>query len=284
MSIENFNTQCQPTWCPGCGNYSIWNELKRALDELKIPQHNILIVYGIGCSGNMYNTINVNAWHSLHGRAIPTAVGAKLANKDLKVIVVAGDGDALGEGMGHFIHALRGNVDITYLIHENRVYGLTTGQTAPTSDHGFVTRSTPEGVIEVPVNPISLAITTGGGFVSRGYVGKPQQLKELIKSAIEHRGFSLVDILQPCVTFNKINTYQYFGERVYDLAETGHNPLDWNEAMAKAHDQSGKIPLGLFYRDAREPYEDDLKQEKGKAIVSRNVTKRPVKKLISEFI
>lgn len=284
MAIEKFNTINAPTWCPGCGNYSIWNELKRALDELNIPQENILIVYGIGCSGNMYNTINVNAWHSLHGRAIPTAVGAKLANKDLKVIVVAGDGDGLGEGMGHFIHALRGNVDITYLVHENKVYGLTTGQTAPTSDHGFVTRSTPEGVIEIPTNPVSLAITTGGSYVARGYVGKPQQLKELIKGAIEHRGFSFVDILQPCVTFNKVNTYQYYTERVYDIKETGHNPLDWQTAMIKAHEWGEKIPTGLFYQDTREAYGDDLKQEKGKALVARSVTKRSVKKLIAEFI
>jgi 2-oxoglutarate ferredoxin oxidoreductase subunit beta len=281
--MEKFNTACSPTWCPGCGNYSIWNELKRALDELKIPQEKILIVYGIGCSGNMYNTVNTYAWHSLHGRAVPTAIGAKLANKDLKVIVVAGDGDAMGEGMGHFIHALRGNVDITYLVHENKVYGLTTGQTAPTSDHGFVSRSTPEGVIEIPANPISLAVTAGGSFVARGYAGRPQQLRELIKSAIEHRGFSFVDILQPCVTFNKVNTYQSYNEKVYDLAETGHNQLDWQAAITKAHEWGEKIPLGVFYRDTREAYEDDLVQEKGKPLASR-VAKRSIKKLALEFI
>lgn len=283
MAIDQFNTICPPTWCPGCGNYSIWNELKRALDELGIPPHKTLIVYGIGCSGNMYNTIKTYAWHSLHGRSLPTAVGAKLANKDLTVIAVAGDGDGLGEGMGHFIHALRGNVDITYLIHENKVYGLTTGQSAPTSEKGFVTKSTPEGLIEVPTNPISLAMTAGGGFVSRGYAGKPQQLRELIKQGIQHKGFSLVDILQPCVTFNKINTYQYYNERVYDLAESQHNPSDFNAAFAKAREWGERIPTGLFYKDSREAYEEDLPQEQGKPLSAR-VAKRDLTPLYKEFM
>jgi len=284
MAIEQFNTINAPTWCPGCGNYSIWNELKRALDELKIPPHKILIVYGIGCAGNMYNTVNTYAWHSLHGRALPTAVGAKLANKDLTVIVVAGDGDGLGEGMGHFIHTLRGNVDITYLVHENKVYGLTTGQSAPTSEKGFVTKSTPEGLIEVPANPVSLALTSGGGFVARGYAGKPQQLKDLIKQGIQHKGFSFVDILQPCVTFNKINTYQYYNERVYDLAESAHNTGDFNAAFGKSREWGEKIPLGLFYQDKREAYEDDLPQEKGKSIVSRPIVTRNLEPLYKEFM
>ncbi|NTU99106.1 2-oxoacid:ferredoxin oxidoreductase subunit beta [Candidatus Falkowbacteria bacterium] len=284
MSIEQFNSACPPTWCPGCGNYSIWNEVKRALDELKIPQHKILIVYGIGCSGNMYNTIKTYAWHSLHGRAIPTAVGAKLANKDLTVIAIAGDGDGLGEGMGHFIHALRGNVDITYLVHENKVYGLTTGQSAPTSEKGFVSKSTPEGLIEVPVNPLTLAMSAGGSFVSRGYAGRPVQLKELIKQAILHKGFSLVDILQPCVTFNKIDTYQYYNDKVYELSEGGHNPNDYAAGYAKAREWGEKIPLGLFYQDGREAYEDDLPQEKGKAIVARAVAKRNLEPLYKEFM
>lgn len=284
MSIEQYNTACPPTWCPGCGNFSIWNELKRALDELKIPPHKTLIVYGIGCSGNMYNTIKTYGWHSLHGRAVPTAIGAKLANKDLTVIVVAGDGDGLGEGMGHFIHALRGNANVTYLIHENKVYGLTTGQSAPTSDKGFVSRSTPEGLIEIPTNPVSLAMTMGGSFVARGYVGKPQQLKELIKQGILHKGFSFVDILQPCVTFNKINTYQYYADKVYDLQAENHQVNNFDKAFTKAREWGPKIPLGLFYEDARECYEDDLPQEKGKALVSRPMVKRKLDQLIKEFI
>ncbi|MEI7498587.1 MAG: 2-oxoacid:ferredoxin oxidoreductase subunit beta [Candidatus Falkowbacteria bacterium] len=283
MAIEKFNTICSPTWCPGCGNYSIWNEIKRALDELGIPQHKTLIVYGIGCAGNMYNTINTYAWHSLHGRSIPTAVGAKLANKDLTVIAVAGDGDALGEGMAHFIHALRGNVNITYLVHENKVYGLTTGQTAPTSEKGFVSKSTPEGVIEVTTNPVSLALAAGGGFIARGYAGKPQQLKDLIKLGISHRGFSFVDILQPCVTFNKINTYPYYNERVYDLQAEKHVTNDWGAAMGKAREWGERIPTGVFYQDKREAYEDDLPQEKGKPLAERVVVKRQVRTLYKEF-
>lgn len=284
MAIQDFNTTHAPTWCPGCGNYLIWNELKAALDELKIPAHKVLIVYGIGCSGNMYNNVKTYGWHSLHGRAVPTAVGAKLANKDLTVIVVAGDGDGLGEGMGHFIHAIRGNADITYLIHENKVYGLTTGQTAPTSDKGFKTKSTPEGAVEVPTNAVSLALAAGAGFVARGYAAKPQMLRQLIKQAIEHRGFSFLDILQPCVTFNKVNTFEYYNSRVFDLAATGYQASDLNEAMKSARIWGEKIPLGLFYQDNREPYEDDLPQEKGKPVVERPLVKRKIDKLIKEFI
>ena len=284
MGIEQWNTTHAPTWCPSCGNYSLWNELKRALDELNIPAHKTLIVYGIGCSGNMYNNVKTYGWHSLHGRAVPTAVGAKLANKDLTVIVVAGDGDGLGEGMGHFIHALRGNANITYLLHENKVYGLTTGQSAPTSDKGFISRSTPEGLIEVPVNPLKLALAAGGSFVSRGYAGKPRELKELIKKGIRHRGFSFVDILQPCVTFNKVNTFEFYNSRVYDLEANGHSPTDYNQAMLKAGEWGEKIPLGLFYHDSREPYEDNLPQEQGKALASRPAVKRKLEKLIKEFM
>lgn len=284
MSLEQFNTINQPTWCPGCGNYSLWNELKGALDELKIPAHKVLIVYGIGCSGNMYGQVKTYSWHSLHGRAVPTAVGAKLANKELTVIAVAGDGDGLGEGMGHFIHGLRGNADITYLVHENKVYGLTTGQAAPTSDKGFVAKSTPEGAIEVAVNPLALALVAGGGFVGRGYAGQPHELRELIKQAVLHKGFSFVDILQPCVTFNKVNTHEFYNQRVYDLAETNHRSDNFAEALARAREWGEKIPLGLFYQDAREAYEDDLPQEKGKPLVSRPAVKRNLDQLIKEFI
>jgi 2-oxoglutarate ferredoxin oxidoreductase subunit beta len=283
MAIQDFNTTHAPTWCPGCGNYSIWNELKRALDELKIPAHKTLIVFGIGCSGNMYNNVKTYGWHSLHGRAVPTAVGAKLANKDLTVIVVAGDGDGLGEGMGHFIHALRANVDITYLIHENKVYGLTTGQSAPTSEKGFVTKSTPEGLIEVPVNPVALAITAGGSFVARGYVGKPQQLKDLIKQGITHKGFSFVDIIQPCVTFNKVNTYDYYSKKIYDIQAENHVVTDYYKAFAKAKEWGEKIPTGVFYQDSREAYEDDLPQEQEGAVTSHPVVNRNLDRLIKTF-
>jgi 2-oxoglutarate ferredoxin oxidoreductase subunit beta len=284
MGIEQWNTTHTPTWCPGCGNYSIWNELKGALDDLKIPAHKTLIVYGIGCSGNMYNVVKTYGWHSLHGRAVPTAVGAKLANKDLTVIVVGGDGDGLGEGLSHFIHGLRGNANITYLLHENKVYGLTTGQSAPTSVKGFISRSTPEGLIEVPINPLKLALAAGGSFVARGYAGKPRELRELIKKGIQHRGFSFIDILQPCVTFNKANTYEYYNGRVYDLGMNGYKPTDYDQAMIRAGEWGEKIPLGLFYHDSREPYEDDLPQEEGKALVDRPVVKRKLDKLIKEFM
>jgi 2-oxoglutarate ferredoxin oxidoreductase subunit beta len=200
------------------------------------------------------------------------------------VIVVGGDGDGLGEGMGHFIHALRGNANITYLLHNNKIYGLTTGQSSPTSEKGFISRSTPAGQIEIPVKPLKLALAAGGGFVARGYAGKPNDLKELIKKGIQHRGFSFIDILQPCVTFNKVNTYEFYNSRVYDLAANGYEPTDYNQAMLKADEWGDKIPLGLFYHDSREPYEDDLPQEQGQAIVARPVVKRNLTKLVKEFM
>ena len=206
-----------PTWCPGCGNFAIWKALQQALADLKIPSHKTLVVFGVGCAGNMANTIPCYGWHSLHGRALPTGVGAKLANNDLTVIVAAGDGDSYGEGMGHFIHALRGNVDVTYIVHDNSVYGLTTGQAAPTAQKGFKAKSTPDGIIDAAVNPLALAMAAGCSFVARGFSGHADHLTEVMKAAIMHRGFSLVDVFQPCVTFNKLNTYGSYYDRVYEL-------------------------------------------------------------------
>ncbi|MDD5431217.1 MAG: 2-oxoacid:ferredoxin oxidoreductase subunit beta [Candidatus Pacebacteria bacterium] len=286
MAIEDYNSKQKPTWCPGCGNYAIWMSIKAALDELGIPPHKVLIVYGIGCSGNMFNNINVYGWHALHGRALPVAIGAKLANKDLTVIAVAGDGDGLGEGMGHFIHALRGNVDITYLIHENKVFGLTAGQSAPTSMKGFVSKSTPEGVIEDPTNAVSLALTAGGEFVARGYAGKPEQLKNLIKQGIQHKGFSFVDILQPCIAFNKVNTYQYYNDRVYDLQAENHQAEDFDKAFIKAEEWGAKIPTGLFYQAEGGTREDNLikeSDEKDNLTFEHKVEKRNLERIIKNY-
>lgn len=279
----SYDTPFDPTWCPGCGDFAIWMALKSALQELNLPPHKVLILYGIGCSGNMANFVNTYAWHSLHGRAIPSAVGAKLCRKDLTVIVVAGDGDALGEGMGHFIHAVRGNADITYIIHDNKVYGLTVGQTAPTAIKGYKSKSTPEGVIEVNANALSLAIASGCGFVSKGYSGKIPHLKNLMKEAITHRGFSLVDVYQPCVTFNKVNNFPFYNERVYDLAETGHDTENRTVAFEKSLEWGDRIPIGIFYRDSRAPYEDHLPQEEGSPLAERPMTVRNIEYLVKGF-
>ena len=279
-----FDTPHDPTWCPGCGDFAIWMALKNAIFELQIESHNVLIVYGIGCSGNMTNFVNTYGWHSLHGRAVPTAVGAKLMNKNLTVIVVAGDGDSLGEGMGHFIHAMRGNADITYIIHDNKVYGLTIGQAAPTAIKGYKSKSTPEGIIEVNANALSLGVSTGCGFVSKGFSGRIAHLQNLIKQAISHKGFSLVDVYQPCVTFNKVNNFPFYNERIYDLQQENHDVHDRLKAFEKAIEWGDRIPIGIFYQDDRPSYDAYLPQEGGEPVVKRPMKVRDLTELKKEFM
>jgi len=255
---DKFNSSNKPTWCPGCGNFALWSSLKQALTNLGIPAHKVLMVYGVGCSGNMSNTLKTYGWHSLHGRAVPTAIGAKLANKDLTVIVAGGDGDGYGEGLNHFIHGLRGNVDITYLVHDNQVYGLTTGQNSPTTAQGTATKSNPQGVIDSALNPLAMALAAGGGFIARGFVGYADHLTQLMMDAIQHKGFSFIDIFQPCVTYNKVNTYQYFYDRLYQI-ESSHKINDKMAAWVKAWEWGEKIPYGLIYRDdIRKDYLSEL--------------------------
>lgn len=284
MKAKDFDTTYKPTWCPGCGNFGILIALKQALVELNIKPENVLLVAGIGCSGNGVNFLKAYGWHSLHGRSLPTAVGAKLANQDLTVIVMAGDGDGYGEGMSHFIHSIRGNADITYITHDNHLYSLTTGQAAPTTDKGTKTKSTPEGVIEVAANPISLALSAGGGFISRGFSGNADHLTILFKKAIQHKGFSLVDVFQPCVTFNKINTFKFFLDRLYNLDDnTNYNANDKELAFKEALVWGNKIPYGLFYQDKRETYGSNLPQLKGQALVKRKMTVRKLDILTKAF-
>lgn len=284
MKEKDFNSSYSPSWCPGCGNFGIFIALKNALVELGLKSENVLLVAGIGCSGNGVNFLKAYGWHSLHGRALPTAVGAKLANKDLTVIVMAGDGDGYGEGMGHFIHSVRGNADITYITHDNQLYSLTTGQSAPTTDKGTKTKSTPDGLIEVPANPMSLALAAGGSFVSRGFSGDANHLKELIKKAINHKGFSLVDVFQPCVTFNKINTFKYFFDRLYNLDEKeGYDSSNIAMAHQEALVHGDKIAYGLFYQNDRPSYGDHLAQLQGTALVKRPMKIRNISSLTKEF-
>ncbi|MBT4849380.1 2-oxoacid:ferredoxin oxidoreductase subunit beta [Candidatus Parcubacteria bacterium] len=284
MNLKDFETNYKPTWCPGCGNHAIWIAMRGALAELGLKPENVLIFYGIGCSGNGANFTKSYTWHSLHGRAVPSAIGAKLANKDLTVIVMAGDGDAFGEGLGHFLHAIRGNADITYVVHDNHVYGLTTGQAAPTADKGYKAKSTPAGIIEVPVNPTSLAVTNGGTFVSRGFSGNAKHLKGLFKQAITHKGFSFVDVFQPCVTFNKINTFEWFFDRVYNVDDDAtYKNTDKMAAFGKTQEWGKKIPYGVLYKAKRDTYGSNLPQLKGQALSKRKITTRNLDKLTKEF-
>ncbi len=253
VTLEQLTTPVKPTWCPGCGNFGIWMALKNALVKLGIPHENIVIVYGVGCHANMRDWMHVYGVEGLHGRSIPVAQGIKLANPKLTVIAVAGDGDCLGEGGNHFIHAAKRNPDITVILHDNNVYGLTTGQASPTAKKGFVTKSTPEGVADEPVNPISLALVTGASFIARGFAGEMANLTDLFVRAITHKGFSLVDVLQPCVTFDKVHTYDWYRKRVYTMESVSQSI---SEAFSKAMEWGDRIPTGIFWSQDRPTSED----------------------------
>jgi len=250
------NTYQTPTWCPGCGNFGIWYALKNAFNQLNLKNNEITMVFGIGCSGNLSNFLKVYGFHSIHGRTLPVASGIKLANHSLNVIATSGDGDGLGIGLGHFIHTCRRNIDITYIIHDNRIYGLTTGQTSPTSPKDFKTKSTPFGVIEVPVNPLALAILSGASFVARGYSGEIDHLASLIVKGVKHKGFSVIDVLQPCVSFNPQYSYPFYNPRVYKLEDTDYDPTNFNEALNLATKVDDKIPIGVFYQTEKQTYEE----------------------------
>ncbi|MHC4601311.1 MAG: thiamine pyrophosphate-dependent enzyme, partial [Planctomycetota bacterium] len=221
-----FNTAGKPTWCPGCGNFGIQASLKRALLSLDLRPHQVLMSSGIGCSGKMVHWIRVNGLHGLHGRTLPLAMGMKLANHELVVIAEGGDGDGYSEGMSHFIHASRRNVNLTYVVHNNGVFGLTTGQVSPTGEKGFVSSTTPGGSIEAPFLPAALAISAGATFVARGFSGDIDHLASLLAEGIRHEGFAFIDVLQVCVSFHPAKSYTWYQERVYKLEEAGHDPAD----------------------------------------------------------
>jgi 2-oxoglutarate/2-oxoacid ferredoxin oxidoreductase subunit beta len=290
FEMDTYKSEIKPTWCPGCGDFAVLRSLQTAMHALQLEPWNVVIVSGIGCSSNLPHFLSTYGFHSIHGRAIPIAEGVKLANPDLHVIVTGGDGDGYGIGVGHFIHAMRRNFDITYLVMNNQIYGLTTGQASPTSEMGMKTKSTPiEGVIENPVDPISLALASGATYVARGFSGDVKTMTELVKGGIQHKGFALIDCLSPCVTYNKVNTYDFFRERVYDLAKEGHDPSDIKAAFAKAIEwpatQRNRIPLGLFYRNPDVPtYEDlEIAMRKGPPVKQALGVEDP-DELMSEFL
>ncbi len=284
LTADSYKTGFLPTWCPGCGDFGIWAALKEALAKLGIGPDDALLVYGIGCHGNMYDWMKIYTVEGLHGRALPVAQGAKFANHKLPVIVVSGDGDCLGEGGNHFIHAAKRNPDITVLIHDNQVYGLTTGQASPTAKKGFKTKSTPEGVTDEPVNPLTLALVSGATFVARAFAGDIPGLTDLIVAAVNHRGFSVVDILQPCVTFDRVHTYQWYRERLYKLEAERYQPTERMKALEKALEWDDRIPIGIFYQEKKETSE-----EREPALGDTPLTHQPLgvtklEELLSEFV
>jgi 2-oxoglutarate/2-oxoacid ferredoxin oxidoreductase subunit beta len=277
-------TGLKPTWCPGCGNFGILTALNKAMVELEIQPHQVLLVSGIGQAGKLPHYTRGNVFNSLHGRPLPPAIGSKIANPELTVIAISGDGDGYGEGGNHFIHTARRNHNITYLVHNNQVYGLTKGQASPTSDAGFVTKTTPYGAAN-PVNPVALAIVSGASFVGRGFAGDSDHLSRLIKQGIAHKGFSLIDILQPCVSFNHKNTFQWYRERVYKLEdESSYNAGDKKAALEKALEWGDKIPIGVIYRQELPVYEDQLPVLRKGPLVTQEINPKGIESLLAEFM
>lgn len=244
------------SWCPGCGNFGILNILKQALTELEIKPENLVMVSGIGQAAKIPHYLRCNFFNGLHGRALPPATAIKAVNPGLTVIAESGDGDMYGEGGNHFIHTIRRNPDITNIVHNNMVYGLTKGQASPTSEPGFRTSVQINGVVNEPFNPVAVALALNASFVARAFAGDAAKTKEIIKRAITHKGYALVDIFQPCVSFNKHNTYQWFREHTYYLDED-YQPSDRIAAFAKAL-ESEKFPLGIFYENLKPTFEENL--------------------------
>jgi 2-oxoglutarate ferredoxin oxidoreductase subunit beta len=271
LTRKDFAGTEQPTWCRGCGNHAILNAIKMALAEHNIAPHQILIVTGIGCGSKLPHYMKVNGYHTLHGRTLAVASGARLANHGLRVMTVHGDGDGYGEGLSHFLNAARRNLNIVDVVQDNRIYGLTKGQYSPTSERGKRTPTSPEGSIDGPVQPLAMAITAGATFVSRGYSNELKQLAWLIGEALEHPGYALVDVLQPCVTFNRSYAYDFYNERVYKLEEEpGYDPSDRTTAWEKAHEWGDRIPIGIFYRGEPIPtYEEQLSALKDGPLVQQ---------------
>lgn len=259
MALSRFDTPAENTWCPGCGNFGIQNALKAALEAENLEPHDVLIVSGIGQAAKLPHYVNTNGFNGLHGRALPAALGAQVANQNLKLIVATGDGDALAEGGNHFIHNIRRNLDLVHLLHDNQVYGLTKGQASPTTPLGQATTLQTEGVRVVPINPTTLALASNCTFVARSFSGDPAHLKEMIQLALNHKGYALIDILQPCPSFNKVNTLKWYKEHIFKLDEN-YDPTDKVKAfeISLKWGETDGIPIGVLYQENRPTFLDSF--------------------------
>ena len=248
LTMADLKGKVDPDWCPGCGDFGVLAAVQKALVELQIPNHSVATVSGIGCSSNFPGFINTYGMHTLHGRSLAVATGFKMANHGMTVLVNGGDGDGFGIGGNHFMHTMRRNVDLLYIVMDNQIYGLTTGQTSPTSRKGMKTKSMPFGNVEGPINPISLALSAGATYIARGFSAEQKHLTELIKQGIQHKGFSFIDVFSPCVTYNHDNTFQWFRPRVKKLEDNPeYDSTNWMAAMEKSLLWGDEIPIGKFF-------------------------------------
>lgn len=271
-TVKDFRNDVRPNWCPGCGDFSVQASIQRALAAMGKEPHEVAVISGIGCSGRISGYINSYGFHGVHGRALPTAQGVKLANRNLTVIAAGGDGDGFGIGLNHFMHAVRRNMDITYIVMDNQIYGLTKGQHSPTSAHGFKAKTTPSGNIENALVPTQIALAAGVSFLAQGFSSDVNQLVRLIQQGIEHKGFSLINVFSPCVTYNKINTYDWYKEHVFNLDQLpDYDPTNRAAAMNMVIEKNG-LATGLIYKDdTRVAYEDMIPGYHDEPIVSQEI-------------
>jgi 2-oxoglutarate ferredoxin oxidoreductase subunit beta len=284
-TLKDFRNDVKPNWCPGCGHFSIQAAIQRGAAKVGLEPENLAVISGIGCSGRISGYVNSYGFHGVHGRALPVAQGVKLANPELTVIASGGDGDGYAIGMGHTIHAMRRNIDMTYIVMDNQVYGLTKGQTSPRSAKGFTTKSTPSGAMEKQVHPMQLALSSGVGFLAQGFSGDIKGLMSIIEQGIQHKGFSLINIFSPCVTYNKVNTYDFFKESVVRLEDDpNYDPSNMGMAMQKIIETQGML-TGVIYKDDLPSYTDQIAGFDENPIVRQNLNlpTDEFEKMIEEF-
>ena len=280
-SINEFGDY-ETAWCPGCGNFSILKAVKKALTDSELRPHEVLFVSGIGQAAKTPHYLNANVFNGLHGRSLPVATGAKLANPDLNVIVESGDGCNYGEGGNHFLAAIRRNIDVALLVHNNQVYGLTKGQASPTSSEGFVTKAQPDGTMSSPFNPVAVAVAMRAGFVARGFSGMIDHLSGLIQQGISHKGLAIIDILMPCVSFNKVNTLSWYKKRCEPLPSS-YDATDWTKAIATACEWGDRIPIGVIYKNNRPSFGEHFPVLQQGALVDRGVNITMVKQVMDGY-
>lgn len=281
VTVNDYGT-FETAWCPGCGNFPLLEEVKQGLVDAGIEPHRVAFVSGIGQAAKAPHYLNANVFNGLHGRSLPVATGIKLANPDLHVIAESGDGCNYGEGGNHFLAALRRNIDVTLLVHNNQVYGLTKGQASPTSDEGFETKAQPHGVHLLPFNPVLVAVAMHVGFVARSFTGAKGHLAGLLKQAIEHPGFSLIDVLQPCVSFNKVNNFAWYKKRCYELPGE-YDPTKWETAMVKANEWGDKIPIGVIFKGNRKSFSDYLSDSVKKGLIGKPTDDKTFQKILASY-
>ncbi|UPM52989.1 2-oxoacid:ferredoxin oxidoreductase subunit beta [Gottfriedia acidiceleris] len=286
-TFKEFRNNIKPNWCPGCGDFSVQASIQRAAANVGLEPDNLAVISGIGCSGRISGYINSYGLHGIHGRSLPIAQGVKMANRDLTVIASGGDGDGFAIGLGHTIHAIRRNIDITYIVMDNQIYGLTKGQTSPRSDVGFKTKSTPQGSVESALSVMEMALTAGGTFVAQSFSSDLKELTSLIEQGINHKGFSLINVFSPCVTYNKVNTYDWFKENLVKLSDVeGYDPSNKEMAMQTLMQNKGLV-TGLIYQNKEQKsYQQLISGYSEQPLVESELQleKAQFEKLVAEFM